>query len=69
MPFVRFFYATFGAGVNAPHCPITRPKRRKQPERYATLGQKLLKNIDKIIDYGKIKLWIWKKFLKTIRMT
>jgi hypothetical protein len=34
-PFVRFFSATFGAGVNAPHCPITRPKRRIQPVRYA----------------------------------
>jgi hypothetical protein len=34
---VRFFSATFGAGVNAPHCPITRPKRRKQPERYVPL--------------------------------
>jgi hypothetical protein len=31
---VRFFSATFGAGVNASHCPITRPKPRKQPERY-----------------------------------
>jgi hypothetical protein len=31
---VRFFSGTFGAGVNASHCPITRPKRRKQPERY-----------------------------------
>jgi hypothetical protein len=34
--FVRFFSATFGAGVNASHCPITRPKRHIQPERYAT---------------------------------
>jgi hypothetical protein len=32
-PFVRFFSSTFGAGVNASHCPITCPKRRKQPER------------------------------------
>jgi uncharacterized HAD superfamily protein/hypoxanthine phosphoribosyltransferase len=31
---VRFFSATFGAGVNASHCPITRPKRHIQPERY-----------------------------------
>jgi hypothetical protein len=29
-PFVRFFSGTFGAGVNATHCPITRPKRRIQ---------------------------------------
>jgi hypothetical protein len=36
MPFVRFFSATFGAGVNALHCPITRPKRRIQPERYVS---------------------------------
>jgi hypothetical protein len=34
---VRFFFATFGAGVNASHRPITRPKRRIQPERYAQL--------------------------------
>ena len=27
-PFVRVCSATFGAGVNASHCPITRPKRR-----------------------------------------
>jgi hypothetical protein len=33
-PFVWFFSATFGAGVNASHCPITCPKRRIQPERY-----------------------------------
>ncbi|MHB9291756.1 hypothetical protein Holit_00839 [Hollandina sp. SP2] len=38
--FVRFFSATFGAGVNATHCPITRPKRRKQPERYVQLRLK-----------------------------
>jgi hypothetical protein len=31
---VRFFSGTFVAGVNATHCPITRPKRRIQPERY-----------------------------------
>jgi len=24
-----FLSATFGAGVNATHCPITRPKRRQ----------------------------------------
>ena len=27
-PLVRFFSDTFGAGVIAPQCPITRPKRR-----------------------------------------
>jgi hypothetical protein len=26
---VVFYSSTFGAGVNASHCPITRPKRRK----------------------------------------
>jgi hypothetical protein len=36
---MRLFSATFGAGVNATHCPITRPKRRKQPERYAKCPQ------------------------------
>jgi hypothetical protein len=35
MPFVRFFSATFGAGVVASQRPFTCPKRRKQPERYA----------------------------------
>jgi hypothetical protein len=29
-PFVRFFSATFGVGVNASHCPITYPKRQLQ---------------------------------------
>jgi hypothetical protein len=33
LAFMRFFSATFGEGVNAPHCPITRPKRRIQSER------------------------------------
>jgi hypothetical protein len=41
---VRFFSATFGAGVNAAHCPITRPKRRKQPERYTPFALNLLEN-------------------------
>jgi len=35
-PFVQFFSATFGAGVIATQCPITCPKRRKQP---GTLGE------------------------------
>jgi len=34
-PFVRFFSATFGAGVVASQRPITCPKRRIQPKRYA----------------------------------
>jgi hypothetical protein len=29
---MRFFCATFGTGVNASHCPITRPKRRIPPD-------------------------------------
>jgi hypothetical protein len=33
-PFMRFFSATFGAGVVAAQRPITRPKRQLQPERY-----------------------------------
>ena len=46
MPFVRFFSATFGAGVNASHCPITHPKRHIQPERYAKWGKMVfIKNI------------------------
>jgi hypothetical protein len=40
--FVRFFSGTFGAGVNASHCPITRPKRRKQPKRYVQFGLKFI---------------------------
>jgi hypothetical protein len=31
--FVQFFSGTFGAEVNATHCPITCPKRRIRPER------------------------------------
>jgi hypothetical protein len=34
---VRFFSATFGTGVIATQCPVTRPKRQIQPERYAPL--------------------------------
>jgi hypothetical protein len=45
--FVRFFSGTFGAGVNAAHCPITRPKRRIQPERYAQFGLNFLKILNK----------------------
>jgi hypothetical protein len=33
-PLYGFTPPTFGAGVNAPHCPIARPKRHIQPERY-----------------------------------
>jgi hypothetical protein len=33
-PFMRFFSATFGAGVVAPQRPITCPKRQLQPKRY-----------------------------------
>jgi hypothetical protein len=51
--FVRFFSATFGAGVIATQCPITRPKRRIQPVRYMPFALKLVENykikhIDKI---------------------
>jgi hypothetical protein len=41
---VRFFSATFGAGVNASHCPITRPKRHIQPERYVPFFLKFFEN-------------------------
>ena len=44
-PFVGFFSATFGAGVNASHCPITCPKRHIPPERYATVVQILYKGL------------------------
>jgi ubiquinone/menaquinone biosynthesis C-methylase UbiE len=44
-----FIPPTFGAGVNAPHCPITRPKRHIQPERYVQLPLNLInKHLDKI---------------------
>jgi hypothetical protein len=46
--FVRFFSGTFGAGVNATHCPITRPKRRIQPERYVQYFLNFHREIDKI---------------------
>ena len=35
---LRFCSSTFGAGVIATQCPITCPKRRKQPKRYVQLG-------------------------------
>ena len=41
-PFVRFCSSTFGAGVIATQCPITCPKRRKQPERYAPVVLNLI---------------------------
>jgi hypothetical protein len=48
--FVRFFSATFGAGVIATQCPITRPKRHIQPERNAPFSLNFVqKGIDKIL--------------------
>ena len=49
-----FFYATVWAGVNASHCPITCPNRRKQPERYATVWFRLFsvilqEEVDKVL--------------------
>jgi hypothetical protein len=35
---VWFFSATFWAGVNASHCPITRPKRHIQPGTFDEIG-------------------------------
>jgi hypothetical protein len=40
-PFVRFFSATFGAGIVATQRPITRPKRQLQLERHAKYRLKL----------------------------
>jgi hypothetical protein len=40
-PLCGFTPPTFGAGVNATHCPIARPKRHIQPERYVPLCLKL----------------------------
>jgi len=45
---VRFRSTTFGAGVNASHCPITCPKRQL-PVTLDEIGAKILENIDKII--------------------
>jgi hypothetical protein len=45
---VRFFSATFGAGVIATQCPITRPKRRKHP---GTLGEIIFELLGKLIKY------------------
>jgi hypothetical protein len=57
--FPRKTSATFGAGVNASHCPITRPKRRKQPKRYVPLDLKFIeKNKTKIVDKGYKKWYI-----------
>jgi hypothetical protein len=44
-PFVRFFSATFGAGVVATHRPITCPKRQLQPERYVQYCLDIFVNI------------------------
>jgi hypothetical protein len=48
---VGFFSGTFGAGVNASHCPITRPKRRKlftlcaiRPKLFVNIMEKVLTN-------------------------
>jgi hypothetical protein len=49
MAFMRFFSATFGAGVNAAHCPITRPKRRIQAKRYVQWWLKFLKFVEKVL--------------------
>jgi hypothetical protein len=59
---MRFFSATFGAGVNASHCPITRPKRRKQPERYVKWGLNWLK-ILKIYENNKLRFDIIKNMV------
>ena len=40
-PLCGFLSATVWAGVNASHCPITCPNRRKQPERYVKWGNYL----------------------------
>jgi hypothetical protein len=49
---VRFFSATFGAGVVAPQHPITCPKRQLQPERYATFEElKMLNGLQNWLDY------------------
>ena len=50
-PFVAFCSTTFGAGVNAPHCPIPCPKRR-QPETLSAsfVIDKKNKNEEKALD-------------------
>jgi hypothetical protein len=47
---VRFFSATFGAGVVATQRPITCPKRQLQPERYAPVCLRFYEFIKKRID-------------------
>jgi hypothetical protein len=42
---VRFFSATFGAGVVATQRPITYPKRQLQPERYVPVLAKMFENV------------------------
>jgi hypothetical protein len=53
--FVRFFSGTFGAGSML-HCPITRPKRRIQPERYAKWRLNWLNILEKCIDKSILML-------------
>ena len=45
-PLCGFVSATVWAWVNATHCPITCPNRRKQPERYAKYGLEWLENYE-----------------------
>jgi hypothetical protein len=44
-PLCGFTEPTFGAGVNATHCPIARPKRHIQPERYMQYGLNIFEKI------------------------
>ena len=53
-PWYGFVSATVWAGVNASHCPITCPNRRKQPERYAKGRLNYIMNIRNIDKKRKI---------------
>jgi hypothetical protein len=48
-PLCDFTPPTFGAEVNATHCPIARPKRHIQPERYVKYGLELVGKYIKIL--------------------
>jgi len=52
-----FVSATVWAGVNALHCPITCPNRRKQPERYVPLENYCNEILTKINNIGIINIY------------
>jgi hypothetical protein len=55
-PLHGFLSATFGAGVNATHCPITCPKRQLPRTLYAIAPTKKRKHLKKLLNKLSIPL-------------